>query len=116
VSYSVQQLSRELDLRFLGGVASRQLAEYAVQQRLPAISPFRPFAEYGGLMTYGPDLTDFFRRSAGFVVKLLEGARASDLPVEQPARFELVLNMRSAAALGLSLPGNLLLLANDLIR
>ena len=96
--------------------ASRQLAEYAVQQRLPAISPFRPFAEHGGLMAYGPDLTDFFRRSAAFVAKLLEGARASELPVEQPTRFEMVLNMRSATALGLSLPGNLLLLADDVIR
>ena len=96
--------------------ASRQLAEYAVQQRLPAISPFRPFAEYGGLMAYGPDLTDFFRRCASFVAKLLEGARASELPIEQPTRFEMVLNMRSATALGLSLPGNLLLLADDVIR
>ena len=96
--------------------ASRQLAEYAVQHRLPAISPFRPFAEYGGLMTYGPDLTDFFRRCAAFVVKLLDGARASELPIEQPTRFEMVLNVRSAAALGLALPADLLLRADNVIR
>ena len=96
--------------------ASRQLAEYAVQQRLPAISAFRPFAEYGGLMAYGPDLTEFFRRCAAFVAKLLEGARAGDLPIEQPTRFEMVLNLRAAAGLGLSLPGNLLLRADQVIR
>ena len=96
--------------------ASRQLAEYAVRHRLPAISPFRPFAEHGGLMAYGPDLTDFFRRCAAFVAKLLDGARASELPIEQPTRFEMVLNARSATVLGLVLPGNLLLRADDVIR
>jgi putative ABC transport system substrate-binding protein len=96
--------------------ASRQLADYAVQQRLPAISPFRPFAEHGGLMAYGPDLAEFFRRCAAFVAKLLEGARASELPIEQPTRFEMVLNERSATALGLTLPGNLLLRADQVIR
>jgi len=96
--------------------ASRQLAEYAVQHRLPAISPFRPFAEYGGLMAYGPDLTEFFRRCAAFVVKLLDGGRASELPIEQPTRFEMVLNVRSAAALGLALPADLLLRADNVIR
>ena len=81
-----------------------------------AISPFRPFAENGGLMAYGPDLTDFFRRCASFVAKLLEGARASELPIEQPTRFEMVLNAGSAAALGLTLPSDLLLRADDVIR
>src|SRR6185369_13254366 len=68
--------------------SSKQIAEFAVTNRLPTISPFRPFAEFGGLMSYGPDLDDFFRRCAAYVDKILKGARPADLPIEQPTKFE----------------------------
>ena len=96
--------------------SSRELADFVRQARLPAISPFRPFAEFGGLMAYGPDLTDFFRRCAGYVAKLLAGARAGDLPIEQPTRFELVLNAAAARDLGLALPQELLVRADAVLQ
>lgn len=96
--------------------SSRELADYAVEARLPAISPFRPFAEFGGLMAYGPDLDHFFRRCAAFVVKVLSGAPPGDIPIEQPTKFEMVLNVKAAEVLGLSLPQELLVRADALLR
>ena len=96
--------------------SSHELADFAVQARLPAISPFRPFAEFGGLMAYGPDLADFFRRCAAFVVKVLDGAQAGTLPIEQPTKFEFVLNVQAANKLGLALSPELLVRADDVLR
>ena len=95
--------------------SSRQIAEFTVKNRLPAISPFRPFADLGGLMSYGPDLEDFFRRCAIYVDKILSGARPAELPIEQPTKFELVVNAKSAKALGISLPQTLLVRADEVI-
>ena len=95
---------------------SSDLAAYARRMHLPAISPFRPFAEFGGLMSYGPDLVDFFRRCAALVVKVLEGSKAGDVPIEQPSKFELVINLRAVKLLGLAMTSELLVRADDLIR
>jgi putative ABC transport system substrate-binding protein len=96
--------------------SSKQIAEFAVKNRLPGISPFRSFADLGGLMSYGPDLDDFFRRCAGFVDKILRGARPADLPIEQPTKYELVINAQAARALGLTIPQTLLVRANEVMR
>ena len=82
---------------------SKSLAEFCVRQRLPAISPFVEFTRAGGLMSYGADVQDFYLRAATFVHKILKGARAGDLPILLPTQFELVLNQRAAATLGLEL-------------
>ena len=96
--------------------ASARIAEFTKRQRIPAISPFRPFAEAGGLMTYGPDLPYFFRRSAIYVDKILKGEKAGDLPVELPTKFELIINLKTAKALGLTIPQALLLRADEVIQ
>jgi putative ABC transport system substrate-binding protein len=93
-----------------------RIAELATQKRFPAISPFREFVEAGGLMAYGPSLPDQFRRAATFVHKILKGAKPADLPVEQPMRFELVINLRTAKALGLTVPQSVLLRADQVIQ
>ena len=96
--------------------SSRLLADFSREARLPAISPFAPFAQFGGLMAYGPDLTDFFRRCAAFVSKILAGADPAEIPIEQPTKFEMVLNVKTAAALGLAVSQELLLRADAVIR
>jgi putative ABC transport system substrate-binding protein len=96
--------------------SSRQIAEFTTRNRLPAISPFRPFADFGGLMSYGPDLQDFFPRCANYVDRILKGANPGDLPIEQPTKYELVINARTAQALGLAIPQPLLLRADEVIR
>jgi putative ABC transport system substrate-binding protein len=96
--------------------ASRRVAEFSVKNRLPAISMFREFPEGGGLMSYGPELLVFFRRSAIYVDRILKGAKPADLPVEQPTKFELVINLKTAKALGLTIPQPLLLRADQVIE
>jgi putative ABC transport system substrate-binding protein len=93
-----------------------QIAEMALQNRLPAASISREFAEAGFLLTYGADLGDLYRRSAVFVDKIFKGAKPADLPVEQPTKFELVINMKTAKALGLTVPPAILLRADEVIE
>jgi ABC-type uncharacterized transport system substrate-binding protein len=96
--------------------ASPLVAEFTLKNRLPAISMFRLFAEAGGLMAYGPDLPAFFGRSASYVDKVLKGAKPADLPIEQPTKFELVINLKTAKTLGLTIPQTLLLRADHVIE
>jgi putative ABC transport system substrate-binding protein len=84
--------------------------------RLPTLHDLRRFPEEGALMSYGPDLYDLFRRAATYVDRILKGAKPSDLPVEQPTRFELVINLKTAKALGLAVPPMVLALAGDVIE
>ena len=88
----------------------------AAEHRLPAIYLFRLFATNGGLISYGPDLADLFIRAGGYVDKILKGTKPSDLPVEQPTKFELVINMKTAKALGLTVPPTLLAQAVEVIE
>jgi len=106
-------------LVFNSGLFDRQaarLAAAAAKARLPAMYGLRSYVDAGGLMSYGPDLVDNWRRAAGFVDKILKGAKPGDLPVEQPTKFELVTNLASAKALGLTLPPSLLLRADEVIQ
>jgi putative ABC transport system substrate-binding protein len=94
----------------------RQLiADFALKNRLPSIFDERLFVEAGGLMSYAPSFTDSFRRAATYVDKILKGAKPGDLPVEQPTKFELVINLKTAKALGLTIPPSLLLRADQVI-
>jgi putative ABC transport system substrate-binding protein len=87
----------------------------AAKHRLPAINLFLRFAD-GGLLVYGPDIIDLFRRAGGYVDKIVKGARPSDLPVDQPTKFDLVINMKAAKALGLNVPPSLLVRADEVIE
>jgi putative ABC transport system substrate-binding protein len=93
-----------------------RLAELALNGRLPTISGETGFAEAGGLMNYGPNIVDSWRRAATYVHKILTGVKAADLPVEQPTKFELVINRKVAKALGLTIPASLLLRADRVIE
>ena len=92
------------------------LVQFAANRRLPAIYFVDEFAIAGGLMTYGPSVTDSYRRAATHVDKILKGAKPADLPVEQPTRFELVINLKAAKALDLTIPQSLLLRADEVIQ
>jgi len=96
--------------------ARRQIGELAAMHRLPAIYESRDFVEDGGLMSYGPNVPDLSRRAAAFVVKIFNGAKPSDLPIEQPTRFELAINLKTAKALGLEIPPTLLARADEVIE
>jgi putative ABC transport system substrate-binding protein len=93
-----------------------RLAELSAKHRLPSVSPFREAAESGGLVSYGPSLRANFRHAATYIDRILKGAKPADLPVEQPARFELVINLKTAKALGLTIPPTLLFQADEVIR
>ena len=124
--------AEELDLAFAAAAAQRadaiivlgdrlhiieapRIVALAAKHHLPAIYFFRRFAD-GGLIIYGPDLADLFRRAGGYVDKILKGAKPSDLPVEQPTKFEFVINMKTAKALGLTVPPSLLVRADEVIE
>jgi putative ABC transport system substrate-binding protein len=94
----------------------RRILDFAAKRRLPAISQFRDFADDGGLMSYGPNRLDMFRRAATFVDKILRGAKPADLPVEQPTKFELVINLKTAKQIGLRIPPNVLARADKVIK
>jgi len=92
------------------------LAKLALKARLPTIYGARDYADAGGLMSYGADYADLFRRSAGYVDKILKGAKPADLPIEQPTKFDLVVNLKAAKALGITIPQSILLRADEVIR
>ena len=94
----------------------KRLADLAMKHRLPTTVGLREYVEAGGLVGYGADNSDLFRRAATFVDKILKGAKPADLPVEQPTKFELVINLKTAKALGLTIPQSLLLRADEIIR
>ena len=97
-------------------VRLKRIAQIAEQQRLPTISVYRPFVEAGGLMMYGPDTADVFRRAAGYVDRILKGEKPADLPVQAPTKFELVINLKTAKALGIDVPPTLLARADEVIE
>jgi putative ABC transport system substrate-binding protein len=93
-----------------------QIAALAVRHRLPAIYPQRLFVAAGGLISYGPDFFDQFRRAAGYVDRILKGEKPADLPIQAPTKYELVINLKTAKALGLDVPSTLLARADELIE
>jgi ABC-type uncharacterized transport system substrate-binding protein len=103
------------DTLLLGRLRGRTI-DLAAKHRLPAMYEGRPWVVAGGLMSYGPSLSDMHRRAAVFVDKILKGAKPADLPVEQPMKFELVINLKTAQALGLTIPPSLLFQADEVIK
>jgi putative ABC transport system substrate-binding protein len=93
-----------------------RIVSFAAQHRLPAMYPYREFVEEGGLVVYGPNFVEMFRRAAAYVDKILKGAKPADLPMEQSTSFELVINLKTAKALGLTMPRSLLTLADEVIQ
>jgi putative ABC transport system substrate-binding protein len=93
-----------------------QILELARQKSLPVVSQFREFTDAGGLMAYGPNLREMYRRAATYIDKILKGAKPADLPIEQPTKFELVINLKTAKALGLTIPPSLLARADQVIE
>ena len=94
----------------------RRLVDLAARNRLPAVYAWREFADSGGLLAYGPNLAELNRRAAGYVDMILKGAKPGDLPVEQPAKFDLVVNVKTATALGIAIPQTVLLRADKVIQ
>jgi putative ABC transport system substrate-binding protein len=95
---------------------SKRIVELALEHRLPGMYPSNQFAEEGGLIAYGPVIADLYRRAAAYVDKILKGAKPADLPIEQPTKFELVVNIKTAKQIGLVIPPNVLARADKLIR
>ena len=94
----------------------KQIADFATKNRMPTMSGLREYVNDGGLLSYGPNLADLYRRAAGYVDKILKGARPVDLPVEQPAKFELVINLKTAKVLGLTIPTAMIAIADAVIE
>jgi len=97
-------------------IERRRLVDLAAKNRLPALYPTRDSVDAGGLVSYGPNLADSFRRAATYVDKILKGAKPADLPVEQPTKFELVINMKTAKALGLTIPPSVRERADHIVK
>jgi ABC-type uncharacterized transport system substrate-binding protein len=118
-AFETMRRERSTGILILGdptvGVHRSRIAELAVKSQLPAVSTLRESAEAGLLMSYGTDFHDLWRRTATYVDKILKGAKPADLPVEQPTKFELVINLKTAKALGLTIPQSLLLRADQVI-
>jgi putative ABC transport system substrate-binding protein len=94
----------------------RRIVDFAAANRLPAIYEDRAFLDAGGLISYGPSIEDICRRAATYVDKILKGAKPADLPIEQPTKFELIINLNTAKALGLDMPLHLQQLADEVIE
>ena len=97
-------------------VARQLIVDFAAEQRIPATYPWRESVAAGGLLSYGPDDADLFRRAAGVVDRILKGAKPAELPIEQPTKLELLINLKTAKALGLTIPQSLLLRADEVIE
>ena len=100
----------------LVGPYRQLIATFALENRLPSILSLRDYAESGGLMSYGPSLPEIYRRAASYVDKILQGAKPADLPIEQPTKFELVINLKTAKVLGLTIPPSILVRADEIIQ
>jgi len=102
---------------FVGGIGQgSRIADLAIRNRLPAMSDVNPFPEAGGLMSYGMNVSALYRRAAIYVDKILKGAKPAELPVEQPTKFELVINLKTAKQIGLTIPPNVFARADNVIR
>src|SRR5580765_2382849 len=97
------------------GANRKRIADFAIKSRLPSVSN-RAYVDAGGLMSYGADLADRYRRVAYYVDRILKGAKPADLPVEQPTKFEFVINLKAAKQIGLTIPPNVLARADKVIR
>ena len=119
-AFSTLQINRVDAVFVLGGAAfylnRTEIGELALRNRLPSMFQAREFVEAGGLLSYAPSTTENYRRAASFVDRILRGAKPADLPVEQPTKFELVINLKTARALGMTIPRSLLLRADHVIE